>query len=396
MSSQFPQIEQLSENVHKIGLNPDKSIFLVGTAHVSEQSAQLVEDTIRENNPDCIAIELCEPRLQAIENPKRWEETDIFEIIKSGKTYVLIAQLLLSSFQKRIAKKLGIRPGEEMLRAIEVSKELNIKKALIDREVKVTLKRSWSNMSLWAGLKLLFGLIASLFSGEEKVTEKEIEELKQGDALSAIMAEFSEILPGIKEVLIDERDAIMAMSLKKLKHQNTVAIVGAGHVPGMLKAFEQEIDIEPFLEIPPPSNTFKMIAWGIPLVIVGIFIFGFLNSGAETSINMLSAWFLANGICSAIGTMIALAHPFTIITAFFAAPFTSLNPTVAAGWVCGLVEALLRKPRVKDFNTIADDVSTFKGVWGNRLSKTLLVVALANIGSMVGTFIGSWKVISLL
>ena len=388
-------IEKLSEEVHKISLN-GKTILLVGTAHVSEKSADCVEETIREHKPECVAIELCEPRLQSIENPNRWEETDIFDVIRSGKAYVLIAQLLLSSFQKRIAKKLGIRPGEEMLRALELTRELNVDKALIDREVRTTLKRAWANMSFWSTLKLIAGLVGSLFSGEDNVTEKEIEELKQGDALSALMAEFSELLPGIKEVLIDERDVIMATRLAALKHENIVAVVGAGHVPGMLSAFGKEVDIEPFQEIPPPSKTFRFITWGIPTLIIGLFIYGFFSSGADTSINMLSAWFLANGICSAIGAAIALAHPLTILAAFFAAPFTSLNPTVAAGWVCGLVEALLRKPRVKDFNTIADDVSTIKGIWGNRLSKTLLVVAFANIGSMFGTFIGSWKVVSLL
>jgi pheromone shutdown-related protein TraB len=388
-------VKKISEEVHEIYLG-ESTIILVGTAHVSEKSADCVEQTIREYLPDCIAIELCEPRLQALENPNRWEETDIFEVIKNGKAYVLIAQLLLSSFQKRIAKKLGIRPGEEMLRALELSKELNISKALIDREVRTTLKRAWSNMSFWSTLKLVFGLLASLFSGEDNVTEKEIEELKQGDALSALMAEFSEILPGIKEVLIDERDKIMAMKLSQLPHRKVVAVVGAGHVPGMLQCFGKQIDVSTYEEIPPPNGTFRIIAWGIPAIIIGIFIYGFFSSGLDTSLNMLSAWFLANGIFSALGALIALAHPLTIIAAFFAAPFTSLNPTIAAGWVCGLVEALMRKPRVKDFNTIADDVSTIKGLWGNRLSKTLLVVALANIGSMIGTFVGSWKVVSLL
>lgn len=390
-----PTIEKISDEIHKVVWD-NKTLYLVGTAHVSEQSAALVEQTIREHTPDCIAIELCEPRLQALENPNRWEETDIFDVIKSGKAYVLIAQLLLSSFQKRIAKKLGIRPGEEMLRALNLSKELNIELALVDREVRTTLKRTWSNMSFWATLKLIFGLIGSLFSGEDNVTEKEIEELKQGDALSALMAEFSEILPGIKEVLIDERDLIMAHRISQLPHETIVAVVGAGHVPGMLSSFGKDIDVSELEVIPPPSNTLRIFTWGIPAIIIGIFIYGFLSSGIDTSLNMLSAWFLANGIFSALGALIALAHPLTILTAFFAAPFTSLNPTIAAGWVCGLVEALMRKPRVKDFNSIADDVSSFKGIWGNRLSKTLLVVALANIGSMIGTFVGSWKVVSLL
>ena len=386
-------VERISQDITKVILG-NKEIILVGTAHVSEKSAQTVESVIREHAPDCVALELCEPRLQAIRNPNRWEETDIFNVIRSGRSYVLFAQLVLASFQKRVAEKLGIRPGEEMLRALATVDELDLKTALIDREVRTTLKRAWSKTTWWSSVKLMCSMCGSLFTKQNEISAEEIEKLKAQDALTTIIEEFSEMLPGIKSVLIDERDLYMAKKLSDLPYSKTVAIVGAGHVPGMLKAFGTEIDITALEEIPPPSLTTKLISWGFPGIILAMFAYGFVVSGTGGS--MFSTWFLVTGIFSALGALAALAHPLTIISAFLAGPFTTLNPTIAVGWVCGLVEAFLRKPRVKDFHTIADDLSTFKGLFANRLSRTLLVVGFANIGGTIGTFVGSYKIYHLL
>lgn len=386
-------IEKLSQDVTKVTIN-DKQIIIVGTAHVSEQSAATVETVIKEQSPECVALELCEPRLQAIRNPNRWEETDIFNVIRSGRSYVLFAQLVLASFQKRVAQKLGIRPGEEMLRALGVIDQYNLKTALIDREVRTTLKRAWAKTSWWASTKLMFSMCGSLFSKQEEISAEEIERLKSQDALTTIIEEFSEMLPGIKSVLIDERDLYMVKKLTDLPYSKTVAVVGAGHVPGMLKAFGTAIDLKQLEEIPPAGILSKVLSWGIPGVILAMFAYGFAVSG--TGASMFGTWFIVTGGFAALGALASLAHPLTILSAFIAAPFTTLNPTIAAGWVCGLVEAFIRKPRVKDFHSIADDLTTVKGIFGNRLSRTLLVVAFANIGGTIGTFVGSYKIYNLL
>ncbi len=387
-------VEKISQDLTKITLD-GKEITLIGTAHVSEDSANVVEQTIRELEPDCVAIELCAPRLEAIKNPNRWQETDIFNIIKTGKSYVLLTQLILASFQKRVAEKLGIRPGEEMLRALATIEEVGTQTALIDREVKTTLKRAWSRTSWSSTFKLISSMLSSLFSDEEEISEKQIEDLKSQDALSLIIKEFSEMLPGIKGALIDERDLYMAKKLSDLPHKKIVAVVGAGHVPGMTKAMGEEIDIEALEVIPPASKLTKILSWGIPALIVGMIAYGFVIS-YDMGAKMFGTWFLVNGILSAIGASIALAHPLTIITAFFAAPFTSVIPVIGVGYVCGLVEAFLRKPRVKDFNSIADDLATLKGWYRNRLSRTLLVLGLSNALGAIGTFVGGFKVYNYL
>jgi len=387
-------VEKLSQDLTKISLN-DKEITLIGTAHVSEQSADIVEKSIKELNPDCVAIELCEPRLQAIKNPNRWQETDIFNIIRTGKSYVLITQLVLASFQKRVAEKLGIRPGEEMLRALATIEEVGTETALVDRQVRTTLKRAWAKTSWWSSFKLLSSIIGSLFSDQEEISEKQIEELKSQDALSLIIKEFSDMLPGIKSVLIDERDKYMAKKLSDLPYKNIVAVVGAGHVPGMTKFIGEEIDLEELEEIPPPSKLAKFLTWGIPALIIGMIAYGFYLS-YDMGSKMFGTWFIINGVLSAIGASLALAHPITIITAFFVAPFTSVIPVIGVGYVCGLVEAFLRKPQVKDFNSIAEDLATVKGWYKNRLSRTLLVLGFSNFLGAAGTFIGGFKVYNYL
>ena len=387
-------ISQIKQNLDLIEID-DRKIYLVGTAHVSKTSADLVEETIREYKPDSICLELCSPRLDSLKNPDRWRETDIFEVVRSGRSHLLFTQLLLSSFQKRLAQKFGIKPGEEMHRALSVANETGTDIEVIDREIRTTLKRAWANLGLWTLLKLFFSFIFSVFSPEE-ISEKDIEELKEGDSLLSILEEFADFMPEVKEVLIDERDKYMAEKLRTTVGPTIVAVVGAGHCKGIKEIIGESIDLEAIDEIPPRSKTVLAIAWGIPLIIIGMFIYGFLFSDAETSLSMIAAWVLANGLLSALGAAIALAHPLTILTAFVAAPITSLNPTIAAGWVCGLVEAVIHKPRVRDLETIADDVSTFRGFWSNRVSKILLVVMLANLGSVVGTFVGGFKIASLL
>ena len=372
-----------------------RRILLIGTAHVSEKSAELVEEVILRENPECVCLELCGPREQTLRNPEGWSNTNVFDVIKGGKAYPLLAQLLLSSFQKRLANKFGIKPGEEMRRAIAICDQEKIPTACIDREIRITLKRAWSSAGLWSLMKLLFSLLFSA-SIEDELSEEKIEEMKSGDALMILMQEFDQSLPGIKQSLIDERDEFMATRILQTPGSPLVAVVGAGHVPGILKHFGKEFDLDKLNEIPPPRTSLKVIAWAIPTIIIGMFIYGFLGTGSEVGLEIILSWVIANGGLSALGAIIAAAHPLTILTAFIAAPLTSLNPAVGAGWVCGLVEALLRKPRVKDLENVSEDVSSIKGFYRNRVTRVLIVMALANLGSALGTFIGGGRIVSIL
>lgn len=257
------------------------------------------------------------------------------------------------------------------------------------------IARLWLITCLWGLFKLF---CSSLFSGfgEENAEESEIERLKDTDVLSALIEEFGQSLPGIKTALIDERDLYMTAKLSSIDASSSVAVVGAGHVPGMEKAFGRDIDIAALEAIPPSRAWLRFLTYGIPLLILGIFVYGFTQMGADTGKQMVLSWVLANGLLSALFAAFVLAHPLSVLTAFIAAPITSLNPTIAAGWVAGLVQAIVSKPTVSDFETIADDVGTLKGIIRNRLSHVLAVLIAANLGSAIGTFVGGGLVASLL
>jgi pheromone shutdown-related protein TraB len=390
----MPEITEVEPNVDLIEAD-GRSFYIVGTAHVSKSSADLVEKTIREIKPDTVCLELCDSRYETLSNPERWKQTDIYSVIKSGRAYVLMAQMALSSFQKKLAEEFGVRPGEEMHRAMQVSHETETDLSLVDREVRITLKRAWANAGFWSLIKIMVSLVTSTVAAKE-ISEEDIERLKDSDQLSMVIDEFSGSLPGVKTALIDERDQYLAAKILASPGKTLVAVVGAAHVPGIKRVFGSDIDLAALDEIPPPNKVFKMIGWGIPLVILALIVIGFITSGRETTEQMVIAWVLANGVAASIGTMVALAHPLTIVTAFIAAPITSLNPTIAAGWVCGLVEAYLRKPRVMDLENVGDDLTSVKGVWNNRVTKILLVVVLANLGSSIGTFVGAGWIVSLL
>lgn len=383
-----------SKTVHHLEYD-DKQVILVGTAHVSRESAQQVRQVIQEENPDTVCVELCQSRYQSIRQKERWQETDIIKIIREKKSFLLLSNLLLASFQKRIAKKLDIKPGQEMITAIETADEMDAEIHLADRDIRTTLSRTWRAMGLWSKIKLLFQLMLSLGEVEE-IKEEDIEKMKNEDVLETLLAEVGKALPVLKDILIDERDQYLAKKIRTAPGQKIVAVVGAGHVPGIKKYWNKDIDIRALEQLPPKSHTAGVLKWLIPGAIMAMFIAGFFYGGAKAGQDMIVWWIAANGILAGIGAIIALAHPFTIVTSMLAAPLTSLNPMIAAGWVAGLVEAFSRKPKVKDLEKLPEDILSVKGFWRNKVTRILLVVVFTNLGSSIGTFVAFPVIVKLL
>ena len=372
-----------SNMVHRLA-NGDREVVLVGTAHVSKDSVQLVKQVIQDEQPDTVCVELCQSRYQAIRQPDHWQNMDIVRVIKEKKAMLLLSNLLLASFQKRIAKKFDIRPGQEMIQAIDAADAVGAGVELADRDIRVTLLRTWRAMSVWGKLKLLFQLLMSLGDVDE-IKAEDIEKMKQEDILESLLAEVGKSLPRLKDILIDERDLYLTEKIRSAPGDKIVAVVGAGHVPGIKDHWEQPIDLKMLEALPPSSNMGKVFKWILPTAILGLLVYGFFSGGVQTGSNMLGWWILANGLLAGIGAVIALGHPLTIMSSVLAAPLTSLNPMIAAGWVSGLVEAVSRKPKVKDFENLSEDISSVKGFWKNKVTRILLVVVFTNLGSMLGT-----------
>jgi pheromone shutdown-related protein TraB len=381
--------ENLPESVTVIE-DGDKRFFLVGTAHVSEESVEDVRRTIEIVQPDSICVELCPARHQAMMQRDNWRKMDIYKVIKEGKAVFLMIQLVLQAFYRKIGDKLGVQPGAEMMEGVRLAGETGATLVLADRDVQVTLKRVWGFLGFWKKFQLLTQLMASVFVDDD-VDKALIEDMKKKDQLAAIMGAFAEDFPQIKERLIDERDIYLAQKIRRAPGTNIVAVVGAGHVPGMQQYFGRDIDLAPLEELPPPSKWGTFWKWGLPGFFVALLVIGFFRGGANASMDAVSIWIMVTGIGAALGSLAALGHPLTILSSFLAAPLTTLHPILAAGWVAGLVQAWVKKPTVLDLEELPSSVMTVKGFWLNPVSRILLVVIFANLGATIGVFVsGSW------
>ena len=369
----------------------NRKITLIGTAHVSAESISEVENVISDVKPDCVAIELDEKRYESITNPDKYRELDIIKVLKRKEGFLLLANIVMASFQKRMGKNAGVKPGEEMVAAINKAKELNIPTALVDRPIQITFRRAWKKTSAYGKTQLLSALLASGFSKDE-ISSEEIENLKQSSEMDSMMKELSEVMPAVKQVLIDERDQYLASHIWKAEGNNIVAVLGAGHLPGVeahLKKIAENqasTDTSEIASIPESGIFSKIMMWLIPALIVAVIAFGFYIGGKDAGSKMALNWILWNGILAGLGALIAGGNPLTILVSFAGAPITSLCPFIGVGIVAGIVQAAICKPQVKDLETLSDDAGSIKGFYKNKILRVLLVFLLSSVGSSIGTF----------
>lgn len=377
-------------NITKIYLN-DKEYILIGTAHVSKQSAEQVKSLIESEKPNSVCIELDEQRFKTITEGNKWKDTDIFKIIKEKKATLLLINLVISSFQKRIARQFDINAGQEMLQGIESAKEIGAELVLADRNIQITFSRIWHEVGFWGKAKLLMEIIFSIFSDVE-ISEKELERIKSQDMLDSLLKDFTVHFPRLKIPLIDERDQYLAQKIKDAPGNKIVAVLGAAHVPGIKNEILKEHDLEKLSQLPPKSKTVKIISWTIPVLIIALIIATFFtnpSAGAQQTIN----WILWTGSFAAIGTALAFGHPLSILTAFVVAPISALHPLIAVGWFAGLVQAYIKRPSVRDVEMLTEDIFSLKGFWYNKMTRILLIVTLANIGGSIGSLVGGLEVV---
>lgn len=377
--------QSAAENITRLEVD-GRQVILVATAHVSRQSAELAESVIAEEKPDTVCVELCASRHQSIKNSDQWRQMDIVKVIRQKKAFLLLANMMLTSFQKRIGEKLGVRPGEEMIRALDAAEAAGAEICLADRDITITLSRTWRSTGLWNKIKLFFQLILSM-GGIDDIDEQAVEDMKKEDMLQSLLSELEKSHPSIRQILIDERDRYLAYRIRNSAGQKVVAVVGAGHVPGIKKYLYEDIDPGPLETVPPRGRWLYLLKWLIPAVIILMIAAGFYYGGMEAGKSMVYLWLGVNAVFAGLGAAAAFAHPLTILSALAAAPLTSLNPMIAAGWVAGLVEAAVRKPRVSDLEDLPADIMSVKGFWKNKVTRILLIVVFANIGSSVGTFV---------
>jgi pheromone shutdown-related protein TraB len=372
---------------------PDRTVLVIGTAHISKQSSDLVEKIITGEKPDTVCIELDEKRYEALSRKQQWENLDLKQVIRSKQLSTLLVNLILAAYQKKLGGQLGIMPGMELLTAARVAEQNGIGMELCDREVRVTLRRVWHATSIWKKGYLLATLFASLFDKTE-LDEEKLAELRKKDVLSELMNEIGALMPDTKKALIDERDIYMAEKIKTAPGRRIVAVVGAGHMEGIARAVLEDNSglMEELDRVPPVGRGWKIVGWAIPAAIIMALVLIGIREGAGAAGANLGFWILANGIPTALGALLAWAHPATVLSAFAAAPVTSLTPVIGAGYVTAFVQVMTRPPVVREFETVGSDILSFPGWWRNKLLRIFLVFLLTGVGSMIGTWVGGYRI----
>jgi pheromone shutdown-related protein TraB len=369
---------------------------VLGTAHVSKVSVDAVDALLANEQFDAVAIELCESRAQSMRDPEAFKQMDLFKVIRQGKAGMVAASLVLSTFQKRLADQSGIQPGAEMKAAMDGADQRGLPLWLVDREVGTTLKRAWHSVGFWQRFGLLGGLLASVFE-REAIDQEEIEKLKQGDLLESAFSEFASESKPLYQSLIGERDAFMAARLREeaarsasAEPRRVLVVIGAGHLKGLTGLLREQQDdpatvVANLASTPPKSRWPKWIALILVLAVFAAIAYAFHRNSALGA-QALRDWVLYTAGFSALGALIAGAHPLSILAAAIAGPIKPFRPGIPSGGISAMVEAWVRRPRVVDFDTLRDDIGHWSGWWKNRVARTLLNFFLVCLGTIIGEY----------
>ncbi len=392
----LPSNTMQSKDIIRIQISPEREIILLGTAHISQESIDLVRKTIAEEKPDSVCVELDEGRLKALEDRDRWKNLDIKDVLRKKQMSSLIVNLILASYQKRMGESTGVEPGSELKATVEETRTINANLVLADRDVKITLRRAWASTPFFRKFKLLASLLGSIFE-TEKVSEEDLSKMREQDTLSVMMDDFGKAFPEIKQILISERDQFLAGRILKAEGNKVLAVVGAGHLPGIKSIIESNQETPPeedLCKIPPPSHWATLIGWGIPAAIILAFVYIGFEFGISELADNVVFWALATGVPAALGATIALAHPFAIISALFLAPITTLHPLIGVGMFTGFIQAYFCPPRVFEMETVAEDLWKPSRWWKNRFTRVILAFICPGLPTTIGSIVGIERIVS--
>ncbi len=387
-----------SIELRKLALGKSE-VILLGTAHVSRESVADVERAIAKEKPDAVLIELDEGRARNLRDPDHWKHTDIVQVIKSGRIYLLFSSILLSIFQKKMGERLTSPPGAEFKTAIDLSEQKNIAYYFIDREIRITLKRAWQSVGFFGKIRLISELIASLFVTEDTQSE-DIEKLKEKDALQTLLDSMPPSFRKIREIVIDERDYYMAQKVRDIvlnaekKPKRALVVIGAGHLRGIEEALQRDHDMQLLTAVKEGSIWKSLVAFLAPIAIIVAFLSYFTFSGGKKVdiAQTLKAWVIIKCSVTAAITIVWRPHILAYLAGILVSPVSTFLPVIKVGWVSALLEAMLRKPEVTDFEEMPEATTKFRAFYRNRIFRIFMVFFLGQFSSAVGYWVFFWYV----
>lgn len=365
-------------------------VVLLGTAHVSRESIKDVEILTDKLDPDIICVELCKPRYDALLDPDRWRKLDITKVIREKKMGLLFSSLILSAYQKKLGAEKGVKPGQEMLRGVELASERGKELVLADRPVSTTLTRAWRKVGLWSKA-LIASQLASSVIVREDITPEEIEKLKSEDAIADLFRSLPRQFRAVQKILIGERDEYLAEKVREaaatLKSGTVLVIIGAGHLEGVRRILEEgtPVDIKALEEVPPAKPIRTIVTWVLATTVIGFLLYRF---GEKDIAATLIAWIIGRSAGAGLGALLAMAHPLTILVTAVMAPISFFIPGTRLWMYSTLTQAWVRKPHVHDFEDIADATSDTKGLlkalYKNRVLHLFWTMTLVSLGLTAG------------
>jgi pheromone shutdown-related protein TraB len=366
----------------------DRQVILIGTAHVSEESRREVRATLEEEQPDLVGVELDENRLKSLREESGWKELDLSDAIREGQAPLLLMNLGLSIYQRHLGLDQGVKPGQEMLEAVDAAEEAGMEYALLDRDINETLSRAFSELGIWEKFKLL----GSAMMPKES-PDIDVEKLKQENILDALVEELQEEFPSLSKVFLEERNSFMAEKLLEKDFDKAVVVVGAAHLEGLVEDLENNATYS--VEEGSGISWSKVLSYGIPAFIILGIAYSFYQIGFSTGVNATTFWVLSNGVLAMLGAIVARSHISTWITSFVAAPLTSLDPALGAGMVASYAEAKLHPPTVEEMEEVTK-VERYRDLWSNQAGRILLTFLFVTLGSAAATFISAGYIASLI
>lgn len=377
----------------------DKEFILIGTAHVSEASSIEVKETIEEERPDSVAVELCKGRFDSLKNENRFADLDIFSIIRKGQSLFVLGNILLSSYQKKVGDQIGVKPGAEMIAGIEEAKKVDARLVLADRPIDVTLKRVVRQLKFRDKISVLTSLLEFVFSKDEgeELDSDTIENLKEDSVILDSINHMGLKFPNVKKYLLDERDSYLAYKIKRASGSKVVAVLGAAHLNGVYEHLKNgdvtASDMERISQVPKKKKYGSYIAALLLVVFIVLIVFTFNSDPARGSESLL-VWFGLTASLSALGAFIAGAHPITIVSSVVFAPLGAASPFLSSGMIGALIEAKMRKPKLRDLSSVTDDVFKLKMWRKNNLLRIFAVFILTSVGTLIGNVVGLQNILS--
>ncbi len=372
------------------------NITLVGVDYLEEGKLDFeLISLVEEFEPDVVGLAICEKRFETMEEKEKWLDKPLIPAYKEGDIGTLIYQTFIESVRENLRKFKKVEAETHIAELVDLADSLKVDVEFIDRDITLTLKRAYSNMSILEKLKMMWYLKSAMISFSDDTKSESVEGMEdQDDLVEGVLVALDRFAPSVADRVRKERGEYIAKKIYQLSKERKILSVLPGSKIDVviedlekLKKKEKEGSIKGYSHLEQVGKKlYKKALHYVPhVLLIGFAVYLFFFS--ET-LNIWQAWIywvLVVGGMSALGSALVKGHPISIIISFILAPIMSLT-LHGPGWVAGYVEARVRKPKIKDINDLTSSKSLNEFL-SNNLVRPVMVGVFANMFTWIGLFI---------